>query len=186
MFVIAALMALGTVIEQGEAPDFYFQKYPEDHPVLGLFTWKWVLTLGFDHMFSSSVFLGMLVLFGASLMACTYTTQVPLVKVAEDVGTILMGAGYEVFSRGPSLYAFRGLAGRLAPNGVHLAMLLIMTGGTFSAAGSFRGSVTMPQGLNFVVVDVLGPSRFLSSPIVAFNTEVHINKFYMDYNDSGR
>ncbi|KAI9124218.1 hypothetical protein K1719_005518 [Acacia pycnantha] len=211
MFVIAALMALGTFIEQGEAPDFYFQKYPEDHPVLGFFTWRWVLTLGFDHMFSSPVFLGMLVLFGASLMACTYTTQIPLVKVArrwsflhsaeairkqefseslpraslQDVGTLLMGAGYEVFLKGPSLYAFRGLAGRLAPIGVHVAMLLIMAGGTFSAAGSFRGSVTVPQGLNFVVGDVLGPSGFLSSPTEAFNTEVHINKFSMDYYASG-
>ncbi|XP_075520930.1 cytochrome c biogenesis protein CCS1, chloroplastic-like [Primulina tabacum] len=27
MFALAALMAVGTVIGQGEAPDFYFQKY---------------------------------------------------------------------------------------------------------------------------------------------------------------
>lgn len=72
----------GTVIDQGEAPDFYFQKYPEDNPALGFFTWRWVLTLGFDHMFSSPLFLGSLALLGASLMACTYTTQIPLVRVA--------------------------------------------------------------------------------------------------------
>lgn len=64
-------------------------------------------------------------------------------------------------------------------------MLLIMLGGTVSAAGSFRGSVTVPQGLNFVVGDVLGPSGFLSTPTEAFNTEVHVNRFYMDYYDSG-
>lgn len=87
--------------------------------------------------------------------------------------------------KGPSLYAFKGLAGRLAPIGVHLAMLLIMAGGTLSAAGSFRGSVTVPQGLNFVVGDVLGPTGFLSTPTEAFNTEIHVNKFYMDYYDSG-
>ncbi|KAF3435625.1 hypothetical protein FNV43_RR22716 [Rhamnella rubrinervis] len=211
MFAVAALMALGTAIDQGEAPDFYFQKYPEDNPVLGFFTWRWVLTLGFDHMFSSPIFLGTLVLFGASLMACTYTTQIPLVKVArrwkflhsaeairkqefsdtlprasvQDLGIILMGAGYEVFLKGPSLYAFKGLAGRLAPIGVHLAMLLIMVGGTLSAAGSFRGSVTVPQGLNFVVGDVLGPTGFLSTPTEDFNTEIHVNRFYMDYYDSG-
>lgn len=72
----------GTVIEQGETPEFYFDKYPEDNPVLGFFTWRWVLTLGFDHMFSSPIFLGLLVLLGLSLMSCTYTTQIPLVKVA--------------------------------------------------------------------------------------------------------
>ncbi|XP_062092829.1 cytochrome c biogenesis protein CCS1, chloroplastic isoform X2 [Humulus lupulus] len=211
MFTVAALMAIGTFIDQGEAPDFYFQKYPEDNPVLGFFTWRWVLTLGFDHMFSSPVFLGTLILLGASLMACTYTTQIPLVKVArrwkfmhsaesvrkqefsdtlprasvQDLGVILMGAGYEVFLKGPSLYAFRGLAGRFAPIGVHIAMLLIMAGGTLSAAGSFKGTVTVPQGLNFVVGDVLGPTGFLSTPIEAFNTEVHVNRFYMDFYDSG-
>nr|AKF43171.1 cytochrome c biogenesis protein [Hypseocharis bilobata] len=211
MSVIAGLMALGTFIEQGEAPDFYFQKYSEDNPVLGFFTWRWILTLGFDHMFSSPVFLGMLILLAMSLMACTYTTQIPIVKVArrwtflpsteairkqefsdslprasvKDLGVILMGAGYEVFLKGPSLYAFKGLAGRFAPIGVHLAMLLIMAGGTYSALGSFKGSVTVPQGLNFVMGDVLGPNGFLSRPTEAFNTEVHVNKFYMDYYDSG-
>ncbi len=64
-------------------------------------------------------------------------------------------------------------------------MLLIMAGGTLSATGSFRGSVTVPQGLNFVVGDVLGPTGFLSTPTDAFNTEVHINRFYMDFYDSG-
>ncbi|XP_010999381.1 PREDICTED: cytochrome c biogenesis protein CCS1, chloroplastic [Populus euphratica] len=211
MFSIAVLMALGTLIDQGEAPEFYFQKFPEENPLLGFFTWKWVLTLGFDHMYSSPVFLGMLALLGVSLMACTYTTQIPLAKVArrwnylhsadairkqefsdnlprasvQDLGVILMGAGYEVFLKGPSLYAFKGLAGRFSPIGVHLAMLLIMAGATLSATGSFRGSVTVPQGLNFVVGDVLGPSGFLSTPTEAFNTEVHVNRFYMDYYDGG-
>lgn len=87
--------------------------------------------------------------------------------------------------KGPSLYAFKGLAGRFAPIGVHLAMLLIMVGGTLSAAGSFKGSVTVPQGLNFIVGDVLGPTGFLSFPTEAFNTEVHVNRFFMDYYDSG-
>ncbi|RZC87040.1 hypothetical protein C5167_041972 [Papaver somniferum] len=211
MFTIAALMALGTAIDQGEAPEYYFKQYPEDNPVLGIFTWRWVLGLGFDHMFSSPIFLGMLVLLGASLMACTYTTQIPLVRVARrwgfmhsaeairkqeftdnlprasvrDLGVILMGAGYEVFLKGPTLYAFKGLAGRFAPIGVHIAMLLIMAGGTLSATGSFRGSVTVPQGLNFVMGDVLGPNGFLSKPTPAFNTEVHVNKFIMEYYNSG-
>ncbi|CAK7329746.1 unnamed protein product [Dovyalis caffra] len=211
MFTIGVLMALGTIIDQGEAPEYYFQKFPEENPVLGFFTWKWVLTLGFDHMYSSPVFLGMLALLGTSLMACTYTTQIPLAKVArrwnylhsadsirkqefsdnlprasvQDLGVILMGAGYEVFLKGPSLYAFKGLAGRFSPIGVHLAMLLIMAGATLTATGSFRGSVTVPQGLNFVVGDVLGPSGFLSTPTEAFNTEVHVNRFYMDYYDGG-
>lgn len=60
-----------------------------------------------------------------------------------------------------------------------------MVGGTLSATGSFKGSVTVPQGLNFVIGDVLGPSGFLSAPTEAFNTEVHVNRFFMDYYASG-
>lgn len=81
--------SVGTFIDQGEAPEFYFQKYPENNPVLGFFTWRWVLTLGFDHMFSSPIFLGLLALLAASLMACTYTTQIPLVKVARRSNFLL-------------------------------------------------------------------------------------------------
>lgn len=87
--------------------------------------------------------------------------------------------------KGPTLYAFKGLAGRFAPIGVHIALLLIMSGATLSAAGSFRGYVTVPQGLNFVMGDVLEPGGFLSSPTDAFNTEVHVNRFSMEYYDSG-
>lgn len=91
----------------------------------------------------------------------------------------------QVFLKGPSLYAFKGMAGRLAPIGVHLSMLLIMVGGTLSAAGSFHGSVTVPQGLNFVVGDAMNPNGFLSFPTQSFDTEVHVNRFYMDYYESG-
>lgn len=96
-----------------------------------------------------------------------------------------MGAGYEVFLKGPSLYAFKGIGGRFAPIGVHLSMLLIMGGATLSASGGFKGSVTVPQGLNFVVGDVMNPFGFLSKPTEAFDTEVHVNKFFMDYYESG-
>ncbi|CAH9124362.1 unnamed protein product [Cuscuta epithymum] len=212
MFILAVLMTIGSLIQQGQAPDFYFHEFPENNPLFGFFSWRWVLTLGFDHMFSSPLFLGTSALLGASLMACSYTTQIPLVKVARrwsfihstqairkneysdtlvqasvrDLGVILMGAGYEVFLKGSALYAFKGLAGRIAPIGVHLALLLVMSGGTLSATGSFRGSVNVPQGLNFIIGDILEPTGFLSTPSEAFNTEVHVNRFYMDYADDGQ
>ncbi|XP_078180197.1 cytochrome c biogenesis protein family [Carex rostrata] len=211
MAVIGSLMALATFIEQGESLEFYSNKFPEESPILGIFTWKWIVYPGFDHMWTSPVFLGLVVLLASSLMACSYTTQIPLVKIArrwsfvsspvtirkqeftdsrprasiQDLGAILMGNGYEVFLKGPSLYAFKGLAGRFAPIGVHIALLLIMGGATLTAAGSFKGSIMVPQGLNFVVGDVMAPTGFLSNPLDSFNTEVHVNRFYMEYYESG-
>ncbi|KAJ8572291.1 hypothetical protein K7X08_008802 [Anisodus acutangulus] len=211
MFAVAGLMALGTIINQREVQEFVFQNFPEDHPLFGLFSWERIFTLGLDHMFSSPIFLGTLALLGASLMACTYTTQTPLLKVAsrrsfsnsaeaihkqedadtlsrasvKDSGITLTGTGYEVFLKGPALPALKGLAGRFASIGVHLALLLVMSGGTLDAAGSLGEDVTVPQGLNSVVADVLAPSGVLSSPCDGISTEVHVNRFYVDYDESG-
>ncbi|KAE9448530.1 hypothetical protein C3L33_19549, partial [Rhododendron williamsianum] len=106
--------------------------------------------------------LSVLVPSGCSLL------RIPLV---ERIGIRNLISG--VFLKGPSLYAFKGLAGRFAPIGVHLAMLLIMVGGTLTAAGSFKGSVTVPQGLNFIVGDVLGPNRL--EPLSSVNDEGPFN-----------
>ncbi|KAI8554337.1 hypothetical protein RHMOL_Rhmol05G0090800 [Rhododendron molle] len=73
--------AKGTIIEQGEALGFYFQKYPEDHPALGFFTWRWIFALGFNHMCCCPLFLSLLALLASPLMACTYMTQIPPVKM---------------------------------------------------------------------------------------------------------
>ncbi|KAK4378368.1 hypothetical protein RND71_000230 [Anisodus tanguticus] len=211
MFAVAGLMALGTIINQREVQEFVFQNFPEDHPLFGLFSWERIFTLGLDHMFSSPIFLGTLALLGASLMACTYTAQTPLLKVArrrsfsnsaeaihkqedadtlsrasvKDSGITLTGTGYEVFLKGPALHALKGLAGRFASIGVHLVLLLVMSGGTLDAAGSLGEDVTVPQGLNSVVADVLAPSGVLSSPCDGISTEVHVNRFYVDYDESG-
>lgn len=91
----------------------------------------------------------------------------------------------QVFTKGPSLYAFKGLAGRYAPIGVHVAMIFVMAGATLSATGSFKGSVDVPQGLNFVIGDIMKPKGIFSVAPDVFNTEVHVNRFYMEYYDSG-
>lgn len=51
----------------------------------------------------------------------------PAADVA-DFGRMLRTRGYAVFLKQGSLYAFKGLAGRLAPIGVHISMLLIIAG----------------------------------------------------------
>lgn len=66
-----------------------------------------------------------------------------------------------------------------------MALLLVMSGGTLDAASSLGEDVTVPQGLNSVVEDVLTPSGILSSPSDASRTEIHVNRFYVDYDESG-
>lgn len=47
---------------------------------------------------------------------------------AMDFGRVLTQKGYQVFLEKGSLYAFKGLAGKLGPIGVHASMLAIMAG----------------------------------------------------------
>ncbi|XP_060168356.1 cytochrome c biogenesis protein CCS1, chloroplastic-like [Lycium barbarum] len=208
MFAVAGLMALGSsIIEQGEVPEFFFQNFPQDHPLFGFFSWERIFTLSLDHIFSSPVFPSALALLGASLMASTYAKQISLVKVAKrqsfsnsaetihkkedadtlpresvkDSGVTQMGAGYEVFLKGPALHALKGLAGRFASIGVHLALLLVMSGGTLDAASTSGEDVTVPKGLDSVV-----GSGVLSTPSDASSNEVRVNRVYMDYDESGK
>ena len=85
-----------------------------------------------------------------------------------------------------ALYAFKGLAGRFAPIGVHAALLLIMGGAAFSSTGGFHGSIMVPEGLNFLVADVMYPNGFLSHVPYTFDTEVHVNKFFIDSYENGQ
>ena len=63
------------------------------HVLISRFSWN-ISSPGFDHMYSSPVFLGTLVLLGASLMACTYTTQIPLIKVARRSNWMIVSIIY--------------------------------------------------------------------------------------------
>jgi len=76
--VVAALSALGTLLEQGGPPEFYASKYPAFSGI--------ILTLGFDHMYSAPIFVFLQVWLAASIAACTGTTQLPLAKRAQRFG----------------------------------------------------------------------------------------------------
>ena len=67
---------------------FYMEKYPDEagHKVLGLLDYELLLTLGLDHIYTANYFYLSLGLLAASLMACTYTRQLPTVKVGGCMG----------------------------------------------------------------------------------------------------
>jgi cytochrome c biogenesis protein len=80
LLVIAAFSILGTVIEQGQGLAFYQANYPEKPALFGFLTWKVLLTAGLDHVYRTWWYLGLLVLFGASLLSCTFKRQLPALK----------------------------------------------------------------------------------------------------------
>ncbi len=75
LLAIALFSISGTVIEQGQGLAFYQENYPENPALFGFLTWKFILTVGLNHVYSTWWFLAILILFGASLTACTFTRQ---------------------------------------------------------------------------------------------------------------
>lgn len=155
--------------------------YPDgDKKVLGFLTYDIILGLGIDHIYSTPYFVALVGALGASLIACTLTRQWPIVKVAQrwrflqtssavltnpiaetlpnarvsDLGSILSKDGFQVFRKGGQLYAFKGLSGRYAPIGVHIALILTLVGAMMGAFGEWRGSVIAPESSQFVVAQV--------------------------------
>ena len=84
LLVIALFSIAGTVIEQGESLTFYQQNYPQEPALFGFLTWQVLLTLGLNHVYSTWWYLSLLVLFGSSLTACTFTRQLPALKAARN------------------------------------------------------------------------------------------------------
>lgn len=83
LLAIAAASIAGTVIEQGQSLGFYQANYPEEPALFGFLSWKVLLALGLDQVYRTWWYLALLVFFGASLIACTFTRQLPALKAAK-------------------------------------------------------------------------------------------------------
>lgn len=213
-FAIALLLAIaffsisGTVIEQGQMLEFYRQNYPEHPALFGFLTYKVILAIGLDRVYSSWWFLSLLILFGASLTACTFKRQLPMLKVAKRwfyytkpqsfaklaVSTELAGRsldslsislaqnGYEVFQAEDKLYARKGLVGRIGPIVVHASMLIILVGAIWGALTGFLAQEMVPSGETFQIKNVTETGIWSHIP---HDWSVRVNRFWIDYTPSG-
>ncbi|WP_088240031.1 cytochrome c biogenesis protein [Calothrix rhizosoleniae] len=83
LLLIALFSITGTIIEQGQSLSFYQANYPEDPALFGFLSWKVLLTLGLNDVYRTWWFLTLLIFFGTSLTACTFTRQLPALKAAQ-------------------------------------------------------------------------------------------------------
>ncbi len=210
LLAIALFSISGTVIEQGESLEFYQQNYPESPALFGFLTWKVILITGLDHVYTTWWFLSLLVLFGSSLTACTFTRQFPALKAARnwkfydrprqfqklalsaelETGSIetliplLEKRGYKTFTESESLYARKGIIGRIGPILVHAAMLIILAGAIWGSLTGFFAQEMVPSGETFQIKNVFkaGP---LAAPQVPQDWSVRVNRFWIDYTNEG-
>ena len=210
LLAIAICSIAGTVIEQGQSVAFYQANYPEDPAVFGFVTWKFILILGLDHVYRTWWFLALLVLFGSSLTACTFTRQFPALKAARqwkfyqqprqfeklalsaelDTGSLnglkplLAKRRYRIFQQDDALYARKGIVGRIGPIVVHASMLIILFGSVVGALTGFSAQEMVPEGATFQVENILdaGP---LAEQQIPKDWSLKVNRFWIDYDPEG-
>ncbi|WP_439344748.1 cytochrome c biogenesis protein [Vacuolonema iberomarrocanum] len=214
LLAIALFSVSGTVIEQGETLAFYQANYPEDPALFGFLSWKVVLTLGLDHVYRTWWFLALLILFGSSLTACTFSRQLPTLKAARkwnyytqprqfeklalsaevdgqpanaalaNLSQVLQTKRYLIFQDGNSLYARRGIAGRIGPIVVHASMLIVLVGSIIGSMTGFFAQEIVPSGQTFQIQNIFDAGPWAKSQIPK-DWSVHVNRFWIDYTPEG-
>lgn len=123
-------------------------------------------------IFNNFAFFSLNFLLGLSLLTCTFTQQLPsfdfcrglsFLKKFLDIESLdgsvivpnnwfpylissLSKNNYVVFQKSNSVYASKGLSGRLGPVFVHLSMILILFGSLISAFQGFLAQEFIPKG----------------------------------------
>jgi len=213
LLVIAIFSVTGTVIEQGQTPAFYQANYPEHPALFGFLSWKVIQVVGLDHVYRTWWFLSLLVLFGVSLTACTFTRQLPALKTAQkwqyydeprkfnklalsaelnnvnlnSITALLKKSQYQIFQQEETshlLYARKGIIGKIGPIIVHIGIVMILLGGIWGAMTGFMAQEMITSGDTFQVKNIIDAGAWSSQDVLK-NWSVKVNRFWIDYTPKG-
>jgi cytochrome c biogenesis protein len=211
LLVIAVFSVSGTVIEQGQSPGFYQSNYPEHPALFGFLTWKVIQVVGLDHVYRTWWFLSLLVLFGTSLTACTFTRQLPALKAAQkwqyyreprnfqklalsaelqdvdlpSITPILQQKQYRIFQEQDDiLYARKGITGKIGPIIVHIGIVAILLGGIWGSMTGFMAQEMIASGDTFQVKNIVDAGAWSSQKVLK-DWSVRVNRFWIDYTPTG-
>ena len=203
LLLISLFSIIGTVIEQDQPIEVYKLNYPLNRQFFGFLSWDKILFFGFDHVYKTWWFFTLIIIFGISLITCTFLQQIPAVKIARrcqffrtlkpfnklKISTILIEQNfnkiidqlkmnsYSLFHQKNLVYCYKGLIGRIAPIIVHFSMIIILLGTMIGALFGFKAQEMIPKTESFHIQNVLtiGPSAFIPK------TSARINDFWITY-----
>lgn len=203
LLLISLCSIIGTIIEQDQPIEVYKLNYPLTKPIFGILSWEQILKFGFDHVYQTWWFLGLIFLFGCSLTLCSFLQQLPSLKIARrcqffrttnsfyrlKISTILSAFSfnkvisrikqqqYSIFQQKNMIYCYKGLIGRIAPIIVHFSMILILLGTIIGSLFGFKAQEIIPKTENFHIQNILanGPSSIIPT------TSARINDFWITY-----
>lgn len=204
LFTIGFTIAIGTIIEQDQPLMFYKENYPIDNPLFGFLTWKLLILLSLDHLYTAWWFLLILFLFAGSLLACTFTTQLPSIKTfklwkfynqPKQFSNLIVNSKiqpefsnafvyncnnkkYHFFRQREKGYAYSGLLGRLGPIVVHASIVLLLLGSTLGSFGGYIAQEMVPRG---EISHIQNVTKFGSLSYLPQNLSFRINDFWITY-----
>ncbi|MGH7167373.1 MAG: cytochrome c biogenesis protein ResB, partial [Nitrospiraceae bacterium] len=200
LFIVLAITAtIGTVIQQGERPEVYIKEYGEG-------AYRWFVRLGFTDVYHTWWFTSLLALLCINSLTCfhqrfpaiwrsmqqdkvniglpfikgmKHTAAIPVAGskagVAEGIVDMLVGKGYRVLAKNDpqeaTLYATKGVMGRVGAHVAHLSATVIVLGGLIGSYWGFQEFGVCLEGQTY--------------HIPKGNFDLHVNKFWIDYNDNG-
>jgi len=202
---IALSSSLGSVIEQDEEIEFYKQNYSEVKNIYGFLTYKWILGLGLDHLYSTPWFFGLLAILGSCLISCTITRQFPFFLNSKDfffkkqknsffelplfvkVKNIfylkemallkIQEMNFYLYQKGNLVYGYKGLIGRISPILVHFSLLIILGGSFFGAFQNLKAQEILPKGEIFHIQNPIKLGFVTTLPSV----NARVNDFWVEY-----
>lgn len=203
LLIISFCSIIGTVIEQDQSIEIYKINYPVTNKLFGFLSWETIIQLGFDHVYKTWWFLGLILIFGISLLTCTFLQQFPSIKIARrcqfvrtvepftrlKISTILTKqaftkiisnikvGNYSLFQQKNLFYCYKGLTGRIAPIIVHLSMILILLGTVVGSLGGFKAQEIVPKTENFHIQNIFNNGQLTKVP----NISGRINDFWITY-----
>nr|AWT38995.1 c-type cytochrome biogenesis protein [Eunotogramma sp.]AWT39048.1 c-type cytochrome biogenesis protein [Eunotogramma sp.] len=203
LLMIAAFSIIGTVIEQDQSIETYKLNYPLTNRVFGFLSWDLILKFGLDHVYKTWWFVTLILIFGISLLTCTFLQQFPALKIARrcqffrttqqfrrlNISTKLKHLSlsqlifkiktnqYSIFQQKNIVYCYKGLIGRIAPIIVHFSMILVLIGAIFGSLGGFKAQEIIPKTETFHIQNILANGQLTLIPKVS----TRINDFWITY-----
>tara|TARA_B100000683_G_scaffold265986_1_gene297676 strand:+ start:571 stop:1884 length:1314 start_codon:yes stop_codon:yes gene_type:complete len=203
LFLIGFLIAVGTFIEQDQSLSFYKINYPENAPIFGFVDWRFIFFLKLNKIYTSYWFAVILLVFASSLIACTFTTQLPSLKKfklwqfrmyskqfeqlnslnnldcsSNNLAYKLHKKNYHLFRQNKKNYAYSGLLGRIGPIFVHFSILFLILGSTWSAFSGYTAQQIIPRGEIFHIQNLLKSGN---TSYVPQSFSWRVNDFWITY-----
>lgn len=202
LLVIAFISGIGSVIEQDQSLDYYQQYYSLQQPIFGFLSYPWIFAFELHHVYKSWVFLLLICCLGVSLMCCTFTQQLPMVKIARQCSFLrnlslldvqaslpkkkglseksllfLKSRQFYTHQQKSLLYASKGLFGKIGPILVHFSLVCILLGAISGAFGRFNAQEFVPKGEILHMQNILGTGWLSHFPSYSFR----LNDFWIEY-----